>query len=89
MRNLVIHFKMEGVLKMTKIFVVGATGLIGTKLTKRLLEEGYDVAGLTRSQQGKAKLEDQGVTGLMVTYLKLIQLKLRLLVTNQMLLLMK
>lgn len=48
---------------MTKIFVVGATGLIGTKLTKRLLEEGYDVAGLTRSQQGKAKLEDQGVTG--------------------------
>jgi nucleoside-diphosphate-sugar epimerase len=63
MRNLVIHFKMEGVLKMTKIFVVGATGLIGTKLTKRLLEEGYDVAGLTRSQQGKAKLEDQGVTG--------------------------
>jgi nucleoside-diphosphate-sugar epimerase len=63
MRNLVIHFKMEGVLNMTKIFVVGATGLIGTKLTKRLLEEGYDVAGLTRSQQGKAKLEDQGVTG--------------------------
>jgi nucleoside-diphosphate-sugar epimerase len=54
---------MEGVFAMTKIFVVGATGLIGTKLTKRLLEEGYEVAGLTRSQQGKAKLEDQGVTG--------------------------
>lgn len=48
---------------MTKIFVAGATGLIGTKLTKRLLEEGYEVAGLTRSQQGKAKLENQGVTG--------------------------
>ena len=25
---------------MSKIFVTGATGLIGTKLTKRLLEEG-------------------------------------------------
>lgn len=31
---------------MVKIFVTGATGLIGTKLTQRLLEEGYDVAGL-------------------------------------------
>ncbi|MBF7019503.1 NAD(P)-dependent oxidoreductase [Staphylococcus sp. 18_1_E_LY] len=55
---------------MTKIFVAGATGLIGTKLTKRLLEEGYEVAGLTRSQQGKAKLEDQGVTGFIGDVLK-------------------
>ena len=55
---------------MTKIFVAGATGLIGTKLTKRLLEEGYEVAGLTRSQQGKAKLEDQGITGFIGDVLK-------------------
>lgn len=61
---------MEGVFNMTKIFVAGATGLIGTKLTKRLLEEGYEVAGLTRSQQGKAKLEDQGITGFIGDVLK-------------------
>ncbi|WP_436957030.1 NAD-dependent epimerase/dehydratase family protein [Staphylococcus sp. AS1337] len=46
---------------MTRIFVTGATGLIGTKLTQRLLEEGYQVAGFTTSQQGKAKLVDNGV----------------------------
>ena len=36
---------------MSKIFVTGATGLIGTKLTKRLLEEGHDVAGFTTSEK--------------------------------------
>ncbi|RQM85126.1 epimerase [Staphylococcus xylosus] len=46
---------------MTSIFVTGATGLIGTKLTQRLLEEGYQVAGFTTSQQGKAKLVDNGI----------------------------
>lgn len=63
MWNTDIDFRRKDVFQMTKIFVAGATGLIGTKLTKRLLEEGYEVAGLTRSQQGKAKLENQGVTG--------------------------
>lgn len=47
---------------MTKIFVTGATGLIGTKLTKRLLEEGYEVAGFTTSDKGKEKLQNAGVT---------------------------
>ena len=46
---------------MTKIFVTGATGLIGTKLTKRLIEEGYEVAGLTTSEKGKKKLDNAGV----------------------------
>ena len=46
---------------MTKIFVAGATGLIGTKLTKRLIEEGYEVAGLTTSEKGKEKLDNAGV----------------------------
>ncbi len=46
---------------MTKVFVTGATGLIGTELTQRLLQEGYEVAGFTTSQQGKAKLVDAGV----------------------------
>ena len=31
------------------------------KLTKRLLDEGYDVAGLTTSQHGKVKLNNIGV----------------------------
>lgn len=46
---------------MTKIFVTGATGLIGTKLTKRLIEEGYEVAGLTTSEKGKEKIDNAGV----------------------------
>ncbi|MCJ1781332.1 NAD-dependent epimerase/dehydratase family protein [Mammaliicoccus sciuri] len=46
---------------MTKIFVTGATGVIGTKLTKRLIEEGYEVAGLTTSEKGKEKLDNAGV----------------------------
>ena len=35
---------------MTKIFITGATGLIGTRLTKRLVEEGHEVAGFTTSE---------------------------------------
>ena len=46
---------------MTKIFVTGATGLIGTKLVKRLKEEGHEVAGFTTSEHGKQKLENAGV----------------------------
>lgn len=46
---------------MAKIFVTGATGLIGVKLTKRLLEEGHEVAGFTTSQNGKEKLQNAGV----------------------------
>lgn len=46
---------------MTKVLVTEATGLIGMKLTKRLLDEGYAVAGLTTSQHGKVKLNNIGV----------------------------
>lgn len=46
---------------MSKIFVTGATGLIGTKLTKRLLEEGHDVADFTTFENGKNKLESANV----------------------------
>lgn len=55
--NLIINIHIT----ITSIFVTGATGLIGTKLTQRLLEEGYQVAGFTTSPQGKAKLVDNGI----------------------------
>lgn len=51
----------KGGLSWLKFFVTGATGLIGTKLTKRLIEEGYEVAGLTTSEKGKEKLDNAGV----------------------------
>ena len=53
---------------MVKIFVTGATGLIGTKLTQRLLEEGYDVAGFTTSEQGKQRLEAANVKAYIEIY---------------------
>ncbi|HGO3186180.1 TPA: NAD-dependent epimerase/dehydratase family protein [Staphylococcus aureus] len=41
---------------MSKIFVTGATGLIGIKLVQRLKEEGHEVAGFTTSENGQQKL---------------------------------
>lgn len=41
---------------MSKIFVTGATGLIGIKLVQRLKEEGHEVAGFTISENGQQKL---------------------------------
>ena len=58
---------------MTKIFVTGATGLIGTKLVKRLKEEGHEVAGFTTSEHGKQKLKMQ-VQPMSVIFLKPTQL---------------
>lgn len=46
---------------MSKIFVTGATGLIGTRLSKRLIEEGHEVAGFTTSEKGQQKLESMNV----------------------------
>ncbi len=40
----------------SKIFVTGATGLIGIKLVQRLKEEGHEVAGFTTSENGQQKL---------------------------------
>lgn len=60
-RKIIIESKKLEDFTITKVFVTGATGLIGTKLTQRLLQEGYEVAGFTTSQQGKAKLVDAGV----------------------------
>jgi nucleoside-diphosphate-sugar epimerase len=43
-----------------RVFVAGATGVIGTQLVPRLVEAGHEVSGMTRSEQKKAMLEDMG-----------------------------
>jgi nucleoside-diphosphate-sugar epimerase len=44
-----------------RIFVAGATGVIGIRLVPLLVAEGHDVAGMTRSARKAAELERLGV----------------------------
>jgi nucleoside-diphosphate-sugar epimerase len=43
-----------------KIFVAGATGVVGRQLVPRLLEAGHRVVGMTRSESKRAELWDLG-----------------------------
>jgi 2-alkyl-3-oxoalkanoate reductase len=43
-----------------KVFVAGATGVIGRRLVPMLIEAGHDVVGMTRSQEKAGKLRDRG-----------------------------
>lgn len=43
-----------------KAFVTGPTGFIGRHVVQKLIERGYDVYGLTRSEQGASVLRDMG-----------------------------
>jgi nucleoside-diphosphate-sugar epimerase len=45
-----------------RVFVAGATGVIGRPLTKRLLEAGHEVTGTTRSPERAESLRGLGVT---------------------------
>lgn len=45
-----------------KIFITGATGFIGAKLTRRLLRDGHQVHALVRTPAKAASLEDPGLT---------------------------
>jgi nucleoside-diphosphate-sugar epimerase len=46
-----------------KIFVVGATGVVGRRLVPLLAEAGHDVVGLSRTENGTADLVARGVRG--------------------------
>lgn len=45
-----------------KVFLLGATGYIGSVVAERLQEKGHDVLGLARSPEAAAKLRAQGIT---------------------------
>lgn len=44
------------------IFLTGATGYVGARIARRLLENGHTVSGLARSSESAAKLSHTGVT---------------------------
>jgi nucleoside-diphosphate-sugar epimerase len=45
-----------------RVFITGASGWIGTALTKELLDNGHEVVGLARSDASAAKIRDAGAT---------------------------
>ena len=45
----------------TRIFLAGATGVIGARLAPMLIQAGYDVFGMTRSEGKRQSLLDAGV----------------------------
>lgn len=45
-----------------KIFVTGASGFVGTAVTKKLIEKGHQVLGLVRSESAASKLTEIGAT---------------------------
>ena len=47
---------------MTKIFVAGATGYIGTNVVKSALEKNFDVVAATRKEKTDFGLKDQNLT---------------------------
>lgn len=47
-----------------KVLVLGATGLVGTAITKELLQAGHQVTGLCRSERSARQLEHLGATPL-------------------------
>ena len=46
---------------MSRVFVTGGTGVIGTALVSRLLARGDEVVGLARSEAAAAALQSRGV----------------------------
>lgn len=49
-----------------KVFVAGATGVIGTRVVPLLVQAGHTVAGMTRSEVKAGQLAEQGATPVVV-----------------------
>lgn len=47
-----------------KVFITGGSGFIGQRVVQRLVAQGHDVYGLTRSSQGAKILESLGATSI-------------------------
>ena len=47
---------------MSRIFIIGATGGVGSRLGPMLVDAGHDVAGLHRKPEQAGKLENAGIT---------------------------
>ena len=47
---------------MSKIFIIGATGGVGSRLGPMLVDAGHDVTGLHRKPEQAGKLENAGIT---------------------------
>jgi nucleoside-diphosphate-sugar epimerase len=50
-----------------KVFVTGATGYLGGSIAQRLIEGGYEVVGLVRSQEKSLQLKARGIEPLIGT----------------------
>jgi nucleoside-diphosphate-sugar epimerase len=45
-----------------KVFITGATGFIGSAVTKELIAHGHEIVGLARSEESKARLAELGAS---------------------------
>ena len=52
----------HGETKSKKVFVAGATGVLGTRAARRLVETGHEVTGVARTDEKAKRLESLGVT---------------------------
>jgi 2-alkyl-3-oxoalkanoate reductase len=53
---------LRGETKSKKVFVAGATGVLGTRAARRLVEAGHEVTGVARTDEKAKRLEGLGVT---------------------------
>lgn len=60
------YFTKVNIMEEKRAFVAGATGVIGIRLCKMLVKDGWIVYGTTRSSQKIKMLEDIGVTPIVV-----------------------
>ena len=57
---------LRGESKSKKVFVAGATGVLGKRAARRLVEAGHEVTGVARTDEKAKRLESLGVTAVRV-----------------------